>query len=80
MFDPKNGSSFMLEIMKIRYIKSHVSIFTVDSISTDTILVSTVDCSEFHQGRRSGQNTLLIILKVDCSEFNQGLRSGKTGR
>ena len=63
--------------MKIKYIKAHISMFKVDSISTDTLLViSTVDCSEFHQGLRSGQNTLLVILKVDCSEFNQGLRSG----
>ena len=60
--------------------KSHVSIFTVDSISTDTLLViSMVDCSEFHRGLSSGQNALLVLLKVDCSEFNQGLMSGKTG-
>ena len=67
--------------MKMKYIKAHVSIFKVDSIPTDALLIiSTVDCSEFHQWLRSGQNTVLVSLKVDCGKFNQGLRSGKTGR
>ena len=54
--------------MKIKYIKAHVSIFKVDSISTDTLLViSTVDCSELHQGLRSWQTHTF-------SNFDGGLK------
>ena len=62
-------------------IKTHVSIFTVDSIFTDILLVLwTAECGEFYQGLGSGKNTLLVILPADCGEFQQGLNSGENGR